>query len=105
VVSTSKSIHELRLLLVCYQKRLRAGDRIPSITELANIAGVHRDTLYSLIDGKRISERSQYAISKSLATIAESAAGQGSKLLSVSLSTDGPSLYFGLANLNILSNR
>jgi hypothetical protein len=99
------SLRSLRTQLLVYQKRLRAGDRIPSITELANIAGVHRDTLYSLIDGKRISERSQYAISKSLATIGESAAGQGSKLLSVSLSTDGPSLHFGLNNLNILSNR
>ncbi len=75
------------------------------MTELANIAGVHRDTLYSLIDGKRISERSQYAISKALSTLPELSPSQPSRLLSVTLSTDGPNLRFGFVSPNIFANQ
>ena len=96
-------IRELRKALLGHQRRLRAGDDLPSLTELADIAGIHRDTLYALMAGDRVNERSQYAISKALDTVAGSASNQRSRLLSVRLNTDGPSLHFGLSHLNIFT--
>lgn len=99
------SIHRLRTILLQNQKRLRAGDRIPCLKELAIIAGVHRDTFYALMDGDRVNERSQYAISKALAEVMESQWNQPSRLLSIDLAGDGPRLKFGFADKNILSRR
>jgi hypothetical protein len=101
VVYVSESIHELRLSLVCHQKRLRAGERLLGFTELAQIAGVHRDTLYSLMAGNRICERSQYAISKALKMVNESSANQPSRLMSIEIRREGPKLRFGLTTMNI----
>jgi len=98
-------IRELRKALLGHQKRLRAGDNLPSLTELADIAGIHRDTLYALMVGDRINQRSQYAISKALTEMMESHWNQPSRLLSIDLGSDGPRLKFGFANKNILSRR
>jgi hypothetical protein len=95
------SMNRLRILLLHYQKRLSLGERIPRFTELATISGVHRDTLYSLIAGNRICERSQYAISKALKMVNESSANQPSRLMSIELGCEGPKLRFGLNKLNI----
>jgi len=99
------SLSHLRILLRQYQKRLRAGDHIPCLKELATIAGVHRDTFYALMDGDRVNERSQYAISRALAEVMESQWNQPSRLLSIDLAGDGPRLKFGFANKNIFSRR
>jgi hypothetical protein len=73
------------------------------MSELANLAGVHRDTLYALIAGEKVNERSQYAISKALEEVAASQVYQPSRLLSVNLGGNGPKLSFGLARLNIFN--
>ena len=99
------SLSRLRMLLHQHQKRLRAGDRIPSITEVAKIAGVHRDTLYALMGGHRINERSQYAISTALSAVSQAYLQQNSRLLSVSLGNHGPKLNFGSVRLNIFKDR
>lgn len=95
------SINQLRIFLLQHQKRLRAGDRIPSLTSLATIAGVHRDTLYALIAGEKVNERSQYAISKALQTIEKSTANQPSRLMSINISHQGIRLKFGISNQKI----
>lgn len=88
-----------------YQRRIQLGDNLPSLSAFAKIAGVHRDTIYALIAGERISERSQYAISRALKEVMESKCNQPSRLLSIDLGRDGPRLKFGFANKNILSWR
>jgi len=95
------SMSRLRILLLQYQKRLSLGERIPRFTELATISGVHRDTLYSLIAGNRICERSQYAISKALQIVDESATSQPPRLMSIELGCEGPKLRFGLTKFNM----
>lgn len=95
------SLSRLRILLRQHQKRLRAGDRLPSLMEVARNAGVHRDTVYALMAGEKVNERSQYAISKALEEVAASQVYQPSRLLSVNLGGNGPKLSFGLARLNI----
>jgi len=96
---------ELRAALIRHQKKLRAGDKLPTLAEIATISGLHRDTLYALMAGEKINERSQYAISKALTEIMESHWNQPSRLLSIDLGSDGPRLKFGFANKNILSRR
>ena len=97
----SLSQKELILELKAYQKRLKAGDKLPSVIELATVAGIHRDTLYSLMSGHRICERSQYAISKALQMVDEIAVNQPSRLMSIEIGRSGPQLRFGLNKLNI----
>ena len=46
-------------ILSTHQKRLKMGDKLPSLSELAERAGLHRDTLYQAINGERISQISQ----------------------------------------------
>jgi hypothetical protein len=97
------SIPELRKALLGHQRKLRSGDNLPSFTELAAMAGVHRDTLYALMAGDRVNERSQYAISKALTEVRESKWNQPSRLLSIDLDSDGPRLKFGFVDKNIFS--
>jgi hypothetical protein len=96
------SINETMLALKVHQKRLRLGDLLPSISRIADMAGVHRDTLYALMDGDRISRRSQYAISKALKEVEAQATDQTkTKVMSVDLTATGPRLIFGINKLNI----
>lgn len=98
----AEPLEVLKLKLKTYQKRLRAGDKLPSMKELASIAGIHRDTLYALIDGSRISIRSQYAISKAIKEVEAQTADQvKTKIMSVDLTTAGPKLTFGINKLNV----
>jgi hypothetical protein len=91
----------LRNHLKSYQIRLRTHVGLLTMTELAAIAGVHRDTLYSLINGNRVNERSQYAISKALQIANEGSANQPSRLMSIEFGREGPKLRFGLTTMNI----
>jgi DNA-binding transcriptional regulator YhcF (GntR family) len=96
------SLAQLRLALKTHQKRLRAGDNLPTLKAIADLAGVHRDTLYALIDGDRISIRSQYAINKAIKEVEAQTADQTkTKVMSVDLTATGPKLSFGINKLNI----
>jgi hypothetical protein len=98
-------LQTLRAQLRSYQKRLKAGDKLPTINALSAMAGVHRDTIYALIVGKRINERSRYAISKALTEVMQSQWNQPSRLLSIEFGIDGPRLKFGFVDKNIFSRR
>jgi hypothetical protein len=101
--SETKSLAALQKDLKLYQRRLNSGDSLPPISKLANIAGVHRDTLYALLAGDRVNQRSQYAISKALTELMESQWNKSSRLLSIDLGTEGPKLRFGLAKKSIFN--
>ena len=98
---TSRSIAEIRQALKGHQKRLQLGDSIDSISELAKEAGLHRDTLYAAIAGDRISEVSQIRLSKMLDRINEQQPSF-SRLMNISISSNGPKIGFGLNQNNIL---
>ena len=92
----------IRTYLKVHQKRLRAGDNLSTFKAIADLAGVHRDTLYCLINGDRISIRSQYAISKAIKEVEAQTANQTkTKVMSVDLTATGPKLSFGINKLNI----
>ena len=75
---------------------------LPPLKELSAIAGLHRDTLYALLAGERVNERSQYAISKALKEVESQTVGQTkTRIMSVDLTSAGPKLSFGINKLNI----
>jgi len=88
---------QIREWLASHQKRLRVGDDLPPITEVANRAGVHRDTLYACMAGDRINLRSQYALSRVITELEEEMQGRvRTKLMSVSLTGGQARLRFGI---------
>jgi len=98
--------HDISLRLQTHQRRLRAGDELPSISEIARRAGLHRDTVYSLLSGANISLRSQYALSRVLDELeAELIDKSKTRLMSVAIGPQGPSLSIGLQPKPILQRR
>ena len=92
--------------LFMHQKRLKAGDSLPSLTQLANRAGIHRDTIYALLNGDRVCQRTQYALSRVLREVEqETSMTSKTKLMSLSFNKGGVSLQIGLSNQPLLSKR
>ena len=88
---------QLRGWLASHQKRLRVGDDLPPITEVANRAGVHRDTVYACMAGDRINIRSQYALSRVITELEDELRGKSrTKLMSVTLTGGHAQLRFGI---------
>jgi hypothetical protein len=101
-----KSQHTIRQMLSQHQRRLASGDALPSITEVAERAGLHRDTIYALLNGERVSERTQYALSRVLREVEqETSLTPKTKLMSLSFNQGGVSLHIGLANRPLLCKR
>ena len=91
------SLSQLRYTLLAHQKRLQFGDDLQSITEIANRAGIHRDTVYACINGDRINERTQYALSRALEDIEIENQGKSkTKIMSIAMRKNGVHLNFGL---------
>ena len=71
------------------------GDRLPPLTELADRAGLHRDTLYEALHGRRISHASQARLSTML-TALEVQEKPPSRLMHVQIGPHGVALGFGV---------
>ena len=77
---------------------LRRGlrDEIVSITEIAKMTGLHRDTVYQAANGERISEHTQIALSRALQTVLEKAS-PSTRIMHIKLGSGGPpKLGFGI---------
>jgi hypothetical protein len=91
--------HNLRV----HQRRRRAGDELPSMTDIARRAGIHRDTIYALLNGDKVSERTQYSLTRVMREIEEETAGYTkTRLMSISINQGGPRLHIGLQAAPIL---
>jgi hypothetical protein len=91
------SQEQIRTALKTHQRRLRAGDNLPAITEIAEYAGCHRDSIYALLNGDQVTYRTQYALSKAVKHFDEVCLqSQKTKLMHVSLGENGPKLGFGV---------
>ena len=86
---------QISIALLSHRKRLQLGDKLPSLSELANRAGLHRDTLYEALNGRRISEVSQIRLSHMLTRL-EAEDKPPSRLMHVRLGSGQPSLAFGV---------
>ena len=93
------SIAQIRTVLKTHQLRLKLGDELPFMSDVAIRGGIHRDTIYSLLQGNRINERTQYALSRVLEEIDEESNGKPqSRLMNVSFTSDGVRLGFGIGS-------
>lgn len=95
---------EIRQALKTHQKRLRLGEKLKPLIQLAEEAGLHRDTLYAAINGERISEISQIRLSRMLDRLAEEPRAP-SRLMNISFDRDGLKLGFGIAQKDLLRPR
>jgi DNA-binding transcriptional regulator YhcF (GntR family) len=97
---------KIYLFLESHRKRLKAGDKLPFFTEIAGRAGIHRDTIYALLNGEQVSERTQYALTRVMREIEEETAGNmKTRLMSISLNQGMPRLHIGLQAAPILRRR
>ena len=93
---------ELGSWLKTHQKRLRAKDDLPAITEVAKRAGVHRDTVYAAMNGNNIHLHTQILISRVIRQIDEEYAHvTKTNVMSVTLGIRGAELTFGVKAGNV----
>lgn len=85
----------IRNILRTHQKRLQMGDNLPSLSELAERAGLHRDTLYQIINGERINQISQIRLERMLKKLAEEPQPP-SRLMHININRGNPVLGFGV---------
>ena len=98
----TKQKSEITLWLLTQQKRLRAGDELPTITSIAHRAGIHRDTLYEAING-RMSETTQKRLSIVIERLEDELKGKPrTKLAHVTIVNNQIRLGFGISNSPIL---
>ncbi len=86
---------EIQQILRTHQKRIQMGDNLPSLSELAERAGLHRDTLYQIINGERISQISQTRLERMLKQLAQEPQPP-SRLMHININRGNPVLGFGV---------
>jgi len=91
------SQEQIRIAIKAHQRRLRAGDDLPAITEIAEYAGCHRDSIYALLNGDQVAYPTQYALSKAVKHFDE-VCQQSPKtnLMHISFGPNGVKLGFGV---------
>ena len=100
------SLAQIQALLKQHQRRLRAGDALPTIVEVANRAGIHRDTIYALLNGDKVCQRTQYALSRVLREVElETAQLPKTKLMSVTFKNGCAGLQIGLGKQPLFRHR
>jgi DNA-binding transcriptional regulator YhcF (GntR family) len=92
--------------LLIHRYRLEAGDKLPRITEIAQRASIHRDTIYALLNGDRVCQRTQYTLSRVLKEVEqETFMTPKTKLMSLVFNQGRVSLQIGLGNQPLLKKR
>lgn len=88
---------EIRNWLKAHQRRLNNGDLLPSISSIAEKAGISRQTLYALLRDERseFGEVAQIRLSKVIQEIASQPNYQVSRMMKLDLSGKFPSIKFG----------
>lgn len=94
------SLVSIRQWLEAHQKRLRAGDDLPTVIEIADRAGVSRQSLYNLIrdDRTQFGEPVQRKISKIIRKIDTELGCRQTKLMKVAFGSSGAYIRIGLEN-------
>ena len=99
-----RSINYLRDWFKAHQYRLAVGEKLISITDIARRAGCHRDTIYSLLAGERISGPIQNALSIVIDRIEQETSHQvKTSLWNIQLSSTGPKMCLGISSKPLLS--
>jgi DNA-binding transcriptional regulator YhcF (GntR family) len=98
------SLSQLREWLRVHQRRLAAGDKLPTISDIARRAGLHRDTIYALLNGDHVETRTQNGLSRVIREIEEETAlYPKTKLLSIRMNHGMPRIQIGLDSKRIFA--
>ena len=91
------SLAELRQWFDVLKRRRKLGEAVPSVTEIANRAGISRQTVYALLRNERteFGEVAQIRLSRVIAQISSDPSFQHTRLMRVSIESGRPSLSFG----------
>ncbi len=91
------SLSEIRDFLLLLRFRQKLGEHVPTYAELANAAGMSRQTLYALLRDQRseFGDVAQIRLSRVIQQISADPAYQQTRLMRLSLSPDGPRLRIG----------
>lgn len=92
------TIKQTQSWLKNHQNRLHFGDSIVSISEVANKAGISRQTLYAILNGKRseFGQTAQIRLSRVIKQISSDPSYQHSKMARIDFSGSCPSIKFGV---------
>ena len=91
------SLAELRQWFDVLKRRRNLGEAVPTVTEVANRAGISRQTVYALIRNERteFGEVAQIRLSRVITQISSDPSFQHTRLMRVSIESGRPSLSFG----------
>ena len=91
------AISEIQGWLDKHQRRLKVGDNIPTMSEIANRAGISRQTLYAVLNGDRaeFGQVAQIRLSRVIQEITSHADYQVSRMMRLDLSGGIPKIKFG----------
>ena len=91
------SQQQLRDCLRQHQKRLAVGDKLPTMSDIARQSGLHRDTIYALLNGDHVEHQTQVRLSLVVKNMQIELAGVAkTKLLSIDLRGSKPRLIIGM---------
>jgi len=92
------SIQQIQGWLTHHQKRLQYGDLVSPMVDIANRAGISRQTLYAVLNGERteFGQVAQIRLSRIIQEITNEPNYQISKMVRVDLSSGVPRIRFGL---------
>ena len=92
------SISQIQEALKWHQKRLSMGDNILTISELADIAGISRQTLYKFMKGERseFGEVAQIRLSRMLMRVTEEPSYMQTNVARIDLTSGVPKIKFGV---------
>jgi transcriptional regulator with XRE-family HTH domain len=90
------SIVQIHEWLKTHQKRLQYGDAVPTISSIAERAGISRQTLYAVLNGERseFGQVAQIRLSRVIQNITTDPDYQVSRMMRLDLSSAAPRIRF-----------
>ena len=90
------SLASIRQWLEAHQRRLRAGDDLPTVTEIAERAGISRQSLYNLMrdDRTQFGEPVQIRISRIIRQIDAECGANKTNLMRIAVGQNSPARLF-----------
>lgn len=91
------AINKIRSWFDLLKRRRELGEAVPSVTEIANRAGISRQTVYALLRNEHteFGEVAQIRLSRVITQISSDPSFQHTRLMRVSIESGRPSLSFG----------
>jgi hypothetical protein len=92
------SIKDIQGWLRIHQNRLQFGDSILPLSEIANRAGISRQTLYAVLNNNRteFGQIAQIRLSRVIGQISSEPSYQHSKMARIDLTGAAPRIKFGV---------